>query len=269
MAAFVPVAASADVPDGITEVHSILQMLHWCGFDGLTQRTAIFNDSISTFDDIKMMSPEDITAMQRDFGNRAAVGRIHFGVRRTKKLTSMLHFVQDFYRVSETPTIVGLNDNTFAAALETALTRADVCTALINQSDISAKQASPGPLMNKRSWKEWETKFDNYLSTIIGLNSVPISHVIRLNNDPPADQSSFTNFTSRTIACVPLSGVHYEADRYSVFQQLLSFTTGHPSEDWIKSTRRYADGRRSMKALRDHFLGEGNVTKSIEKYSLT
>jgi len=94
MDAFVPVAAGADVPDGITEVHSIHQMLHWCGFDVLGQRTAIFNDSISTFDDIKMMSPEDITAMQRDFGNRAAVGRINFGVRRTKKLTSMLHFVR-------------------------------------------------------------------------------------------------------------------------------------------------------------------------------
>ena len=209
MDAFVPVAAGADVPDGITEVHSIHQMLHWCGFDVLGQRTTIFNDLISTFDDIKMMSPEYIIAMQRDFGNHAAGGHINFGVRRTKKLTSMLHFVQDFYRVSETPTIIGLNDNTFAAALKTALARADVCAALIDQSDTSAKQASPGPLMNKRRWKEWETKFDNYLSTIIGSNGVPISYVICSNDDPPADQSSFTNFTSRSIACAPLSGVHY------------------------------------------------------------
>ena len=261
--AFEAVALGAQVPAGITEENSIHQMLHWCGFTISTQRVAIFNDSIGSFNDIKMMTPKDITAMQRDFGNRATIARINFGVRRTKKLTAMLHFVHDFYRVSENPTIVGLNNATFSTALETTLSRADVRQALIDQSDTSSKQASPGPLVNKRKWKEWETKFENYLSTIIGSNGVPLSYVIRANDLPPADQSGLTNFTSRTIACAPLNGVHYEADRYAVHQQLLLFTTGQPLEDWIKSTRRYTDGRRSMKALRDHFSGEGNASQNI------
>ena len=263
MAAFVAAAAGVDILPGITEEHSIHQMLYWCGFTNNGQRTTIFDDSLSTFDDIRMMSPKDITAMQRDFGGRATVGRINFGVRRTKRLTSMLYFVQDFYRVSETPTIVGLNNNTFNTVLETALARADVRETLMDQSDTSVKQASPGPLMNERKWKEWETKFENYLSTIIGSNGVPLSYVIGDNDNPPADQSNLTNFTSRTITCAPLNGVHYEADRYTVFQQILSFTTGQPSEDWIKSTRKYADGRRSMQALRDHFSGEGNASRNI------
>ena len=128
-------------------------MLHWCGFTISTQRVAIFNDSIGSFDDIKMMTPKDITAMQRDFGNRATIARINFGVQRTKKLTGMLHFVHDFYRVSENPTIVGLNNATFSTALETALLRADVCQALIDQSDTLSKQASPGPLVHKENGK--------------------------------------------------------------------------------------------------------------------
>ena len=44
---------------------------------------------------------------------------------------------------------------------------------------------------------------------------------------------------------------------------LTSFTTGQPSGDWIKSTARHSDGRRSMKQLRDHFSGEGNATRNI------
>ena len=104
--AFEAVALGAQVPAGITEENSIHQMLHWCGFTISTQRVAIFNDSIGSFNDIKMMTPKDITAMQRDFGNRATIARINFGVRRTKKLTAMLHFVHDFYRVSETPLLL-------------------------------------------------------------------------------------------------------------------------------------------------------------------
>ena len=43
----------------------------------------------------------------------------------------------------------------------------------------------------------------------------------------------------------------------------MSFTTGYPSEHWIKDVARYRNGRRSLKALRDHFAGEGNQTRRI------
>ena len=64
-----------------------------------------------------------------------------------------------------------------------------------------------------------------------------------------------------TTACAPLSGESYMAERVTVFNMLVSFTTGHPSQNWIKSTLRFCDGRRSMKALRDHFEGEGNASR--------
>ena len=64
-------------------------------------------------------------------------------------------------------------------------------------------------------------------------------------------------------ACAPLSGTIYDADKDTVHQAILSFTTGHPSEDWVKDYDKYKDGRRSMQALRDHFRGEGNATRRI------
>ena len=70
------------------------------------------------------------------------------------------------------------------------------------------------------------------------------------------------------IACTPLSGTYYEADRYSVYQQIISFTTGQPSEDWIKSTLCHADGSKSMAALRAHFTGEEHATRNIAEAEL-
>ena len=53
------------------------------------------------------------------------------------------------------------------------------------------------------------------------------------------------------------------ADRTSVFNMIVSFTTGQPSGDWIKSTLRYSDKSQSMEYLRRHFSGEGNATRNL------
>jgi hypothetical protein len=47
-----------------------------------------------------------------------------------------------------------------------------------------------------------------------------------------------------------------------VFNFLVSFTMDQPSGDWIKSILHYNNGRRSMKALCNHFAGEGNASRN-------
>ena len=48
-----------------------------------------------------------------------------------------------------------------------------------------------------------------------------------------------------------------------ILHSRVSFTTGQPSEDWVKPSDRLKDGRRSMILLRDHFSGEGNAARRI------
>ena len=45
----------------------------------------------------------------------------------------------------------------------------------------------------------------------------------------------------------------------------MSLTTGHPSEDFLKDTLSYRDGRISIKSLSNHFSGEGKDTRNITK----
>ena len=51
--------------------------------------------------------------MAKSFASRtAAGGRLFFGTNRTKWLKALVHWRQDFHRISDTPTIVGLTEVT-------------------------------------------------------------------------------------------------------------------------------------------------------------
>ena len=134
------------------------------------------------------------------------------------------------------------------------------------QTSTQAKASDPGPLEKESQWKDWEEKFTNYCRAHIGAAGVPLSYVIRTEEfDSEDDGRVFPDFISEAIACAPLAGEYYTADRSTVFNFLVSFTTGHPSGDWIKDTINHSDGRRSMTALRDHFSGEGNVSRCLSE----
>ena len=155
-----------------------------------------------------------------------------------------------------------LTENLFSVQLTRARHCEEVRIQMIAQSDVKSKAASPGPLVSESTWPEWEPKFENYLAVIMGMNGVPLSYVIRENNLPDR-VGPHADFVEETIACTPLNGVAFEADRSTVHQYLVSFTSGETSEEWIKPLNRKKNGRLSMEALRAHFSGEGNATRRI------
>ena len=160
------------------------------------------------------------------------------------------------------PSIGVLTQDEFLDALTVATQRCEVRKMMNDQSDQKSKEASPGPLVSETKWPEWQPKFDNYLSIILGVEGIPLSYVTR-DNELPDRTGPFADFIDETISCAPLTGVAWEADRATVHQALVSFTSGQPSEDWIKPVARYKDDRRSDKALKDHFACEGNATRRI------
>ena len=261
-APYVPVEGDNIVQDGINEDDIIIQSLYWIGFRSNEQRLNIVEDSLGSFDDIRMISEKDISAMATEWAGRTdRNGRITFGIRRTKLLKALTHWVQDFFRTSSIPHINTLNENGFKSHLQRALARSDIRSNIKDQMKIAANASSPGPLESERQWKQWEEKFTNYARSHLGANGIPLSYVIRKNNEPNLT-GEFTDFLTHTIECAPLTGEYYMADRLAVFNMITSFTTGQPSHDWIKATIRWSDGRRSMKALRDHFEGEGNASRN-------
>jgi len=98
---YVPVDGDVVVDDDMTEKNIIIQSLHWISFRQSNQRQNIIDDSLGSFADIRVLSEKDITGMATEWAGRTAQnGQITFGVRRTKLLKGLTHWIQDFYRVS-------------------------------------------------------------------------------------------------------------------------------------------------------------------------
>ena len=95
-----------------------MQSLHCIGFRTVVQRNSVKNDAFDTFINIQMLTDKDIATMATDYSSRAATGRIVFGTRRTKLLKAYVLWIQDFYRTSNVPIIVGLNEATFKLQLQ-------------------------------------------------------------------------------------------------------------------------------------------------------
>ena len=71
-----------------------------------------------------MFTEKYISNLSTDFARRTQDnGKIHIGMRRTKRMKALLHWVQGFYRISGDPTIVNMNEVIFIEQLETAMYR--------------------------------------------------------------------------------------------------------------------------------------------------
>ena len=65
---------------------------------------------------------------------------------------------------------------------------------------IKAKKVPPGPLVTESKWTEWEPKFENYLSRVFCMNSVPLVYII-CTNEFPIRNVTYADFTEEYIVC--------------------------------------------------------------------
>ena len=239
-------------------------ILGWIGFDQPATRDRIREEGFETFADLATMKEKDVRDLAESYSRRtAADGRAIFGLRRIRYMIGLIHWVQDFGRVGEEPTLEGVeNAEQFKTMLDEAYQRADVRKIEKDQSDTVSKAADPGKFKDERKWPEWEPAFTNYLSTIPGVNGIPLSYVIREVEEPDRT-TDHPGFNERAIACAPLVGTNFQADARRVHQLLKSFLQTETAEQWIKPLARRQSGRDDMIALRNHYSGEGNTSRRI------
>ena len=122
------------------------------------------------------------------------LAELYFGLQRTRRLKATLHWVQDFARVSEVPTLEGLTQESFKAAISIAAQRADIRKKEAKDASSVSSEALPGKLKDDKKWQEWITGFENMLSTLLGVNDVPLLYVIREKEETEPVQHTFNLF---------------------------------------------------------------------------
>ena len=99
------------------DINNMDQNPTWIGCNTIACRDALQID-IAQFGDMLQLTKKDISDLEYSYSKHtAADGRLIFGLQRTKRLKSMMHWVQDFAIVSETTNINDLDDASFRAAL--------------------------------------------------------------------------------------------------------------------------------------------------------
>ena len=95
--AYVFVTGDGKVAALITVENYIKQILRWISFTIEEQRNRTYEYSIESFSDIKMFTEKDISDLSTDFSGRTkSNGKIHYGMKRTKRMKALLHWVQVF-----------------------------------------------------------------------------------------------------------------------------------------------------------------------------
>ena len=119
--AAIPAVVVIPPPPPVPEIDQIKEILNWIGFTDAAQRDRICNDAFTNYADILSMNEKDVTELSASFSRRTATnGKIDFGIRRTKKLMHLLHFVQDAARTSYTASTFGYTQATLLSALTVA-----------------------------------------------------------------------------------------------------------------------------------------------------
>ena len=260
---------------GIIDPYIIVdQCLEWIGFGILNQRASISTEAgFNSLADLNDIEEKDIRDMADSFQKRTIANWINFGMRHTKWLIAMMHWVQDFYRCSKQPTIDDfVTANDFKQALSTAAQRATLRKVDTDQVGTISKVADLGKLKDKRKWPEWYPAFVNYLSTIPRVYGVPLSYVVWENQAPDHTCDYEGDFIEEIIACAPLNRPKFRADGRKVHQLLKNFLTAESAEQWICPLAPRGNGRDDVLELHRHYEGKGNQSRRIasaDKYHKT
>jgi hypothetical protein len=119
----------------------------------------------------------------------------------------------------------------------------------------------------QKDWLVWSGSLTNYLSTILGQDGVPLSYIIRENDEPDYDNEDKADydFEQLSIKCAPLVGVFYKTDAGKVHQLIHGFMQGETTKTWIKPKEKRQNGRLDFKALQAHYSGKGNKSVMIKE----
>lgn len=188
--------------------------------------------------------------------------RVQVGSKRTERIRAVAHWVLDKLRINEEPSIEGMEEDEFLAAINSSAERDKIREASKDGNEALAKEAAPGMLTGEKIWVKWIAALENQLGMILGVTGVPLIYVIR-EHEVPEEGMEYGNFEEECIAKCPLVGPAFEQDSKTVHQIVVSYTTGENAEQWLKGVKRHKNGRRDIETLRAHHAGQGNQTRRI------
>ena len=138
----------------MSEVDMIHQAFIWIGFNKKYDQESLRSE-IAELQDINGLTEGDISDLKKSYTKRPGkIGGVFFGLQHTKKIKSLMHWVQDFTRVDEVTTFKDLDKDSFTRAMSVASQRYLIRGKESKDASAVSAEASPGKLKDERKWTE-------------------------------------------------------------------------------------------------------------------
>ena len=236
---------------------SINTILNGLGIGTADHRAVVKDDLLPAPDGLGHLINEDaegITEMCASYYKSGDPAN-RFKISRTvvKRLISLMHWAKDLDRV-DTPIEFenGTTPEQIVAAITEATTREQCRKTQRKTGESLVTNEFVVKLKNSAQWERWKVELKSTLSSIIGAKGVPLSYVIR-EDDDPQDDPDFT-WDERFEYSVVLEGPEYSIDRRTVHQIILrNVAEDSDAYTYIKPRINREDGRIDIKALKNRY----------------
>lgn len=210
----------------------------------------MFDDSFESFMDMEYKNMiDDFKTMSNLAQNE---GRIRLTVMMKRNIRGLLQWVKDEYRHGRDPSITEftLDD------IESLVRKNKTHDLYVEKSKELASASEPEKFKSSTKWNDWKPTFLNYLKAIPGRDRIPLSYVVRENEEP--DYTPKQDFLEEYVLTAPLIGDAFEIDTSEVRTYLMKYITGNETaEATIQALQNKRCGRVAFKALKNHYEGVG------------
>lgn len=241
------------------------QVLDWVGFAPVAQRARIADEAglleLRSFDTLDKTGVSTLADSLRRI--TPAAQRVHISKGKQDMLIDVSNWVGDFIRCSLAPELPD-DQQDFEDALLLARGRAEARQHMKDQESTLSEAAKPSKLKDEKSWPDFEDELHNYLCTILGVKSVPLAYVKRLEAAPDhVTQWEDDQFNEQMIACAPLTGPAFKQDALAFHLILWKLIEREDFLSLIQPLKRRQNGRLDYLALREYMMGPGNVSRRV------
>lgn len=202
------------------ENHAIRYVFHVCGLTEIAAQTRLIDfEGIDEVEDLANYTDREIDQMaDRNAKRNPANQRVQFGLKRTKYLKAVCHWVRKNVREGAPCDVRELTPALIAELIQDMIARA-------SQKDSDSKLYYP-EAFSATDYKNWIKKVENYLDSRIGKSGVPLSYVIRPANVDPAEAPD--EYT-RAMWATSFETQQFREDNrevYHLFKDLVTKTEG-------------------------------------------
>ncbi len=185
-------------------------------------------------------------------------GQIRLRPQEKKKVRALVHWVREQIRLGRDPAAVPFPVH----ETQDILHREKNHEAWMDKAPSKAKTTLPKQFTEKMKWMDWKDSFLNFLRTQPGRNGVPLSYIVRDNQQPIIRANQ--EFLDTYIDQAPLTGDAFISDADEVHIYIVKFIAENSTaENKILPFLQLKNGRADYNALKDHYEGVGATAKAV------